>query len=196
MYKGRDSEPPVRPGVWFQWRINGGKWSKVTQLLAPSRDKVIEIGESAFITDSLKTNYVKKYRIDIKFASALAEDKLKNWTEEASFEYYARSNWPIGGRFARMWQSGIQNKNTVRLEDKYKVFISCKDIPGITRQFTFEIFDAQAAFYEEVKRTKGEKEADNHPKGHVEKGSFGIGDVSRRSWFGLGTRKKTSQQGE
>ncbi|MDD3645103.1 MAG: Hsp70 family protein [Bacteroidales bacterium] len=196
VYKGRDSEPPVRPGVWFQWRINGGKWSKITQLLAPSRDKVIEIGESAFITDSLRTSYFIPYRIDIKFASALAEDKLKDWTEEASFEYFARSNRPILGRFVRALQAGVQNKNTNRLEDKYKVFISCKDIPGITRQFKFEIFDAQAALYEEIKRTKGEKEAENHPKGYVERASFEIGDVSRRSWFGWGTRKKTSQQGE
>ena len=196
VYKGRDSEPPVRPGVWFQWRLNGGKWSKITQLLAPSRDKVIEIGESAFITDSLTTDYLNPYRIDIKFASALAEDKLTNWTEEASFEYYARSNWPILGRLTRMWQSGVENKSTSRLEDKYKVFISCKDIPGITRQFTFEILDAQAAFYEEVKRTKGEKEANNYPRGFVEKASFSIGEVSRRSWFGLGKRKKSSQQGE
>ena len=128
--------------------------------------------------------------------SALAEDKLTNWTEEASFEYYARSNCPILGRLIRMWQSGIENKSTECLKDQYKVFISCKDIPGITRQFTFEILDAQAAFYEQIKKTKGEKEANNYPQGFVEKASFGIGEVSRRSWFGLGKRKKSSQQGE
>ncbi len=193
---GRPDAPPDKKGIWVRYKINDEEnWSKPKCILKPGRSVSFE-EERLFIATLEGSHLFAPYRITFSWWTGFEEHLLEQAEEEAVLELYARSNSPMFTQMKRAWQGLTTTVDVKSLKDNYELYLLYKEDQSGKVTYRFEFMDARSAYKETTRLTQGESAVQDIPDGVCEKGQIIPGMISKKGFWGMGSRMQQEIKNE